>query len=135
MIHDTENIYLFGIHSSGDILRELQYAFLTLGKFVNYYDGRNNQKDIAKRIEANSLIIFLSVYGNFFRHIGDFLTQINLETNKSVLITSNKSFRIQKVFDEIIDLGLSPSQSTGSYQAQFMIDLLFARYRYLFPSD
>ena len=135
IIHDTDNVYLFGVHSSGDILRELQYAFLTIGKFVNYYDGRNNQKDIAKRIEDGSLIIFLSVYGNFFRHIGDFLSRIDLISSKSILITANKSIKIQKLFDDIIDLGFSPSQSTGSYQAQFLIDILFSRYRFLFPSD
>ncbi|MDR0922313.1 MAG: hypothetical protein LBM95_08025 [Lactobacillales bacterium] len=133
-IHDNENIYLFGVHSSGDILRELQYAFLGLGKLVNYYDGRINQKEIANRIENDSMIIVLSVGGNFFRHISNWFFQLNFDNCQSVLITANKTFKLRKMFDEVIDLGVPSIQSTGIFQAQFLVDLLFARYRELYDN-
>ncbi|SJZ72242.1 transcriptional regulator, RpiR family [Pilibacter termitis] len=131
-IYEHEHIYFFGVQSSGAILRELQYSFLNVGKFIHYADGRLKQKNNTKSIKGGSLIVVLSVYGNFFPHMAETLWEFNFEENETILITGNTQAKIVRLFDEVVNLSNPLSMTTGSYQAQVFADILISRYRELY---
>lgn len=134
LVHDFEDVYFFGVHSSGSVLRELQYSLLNLGKYTHYFDGRVNQRRIIKSMNSNSLIVVLSCNGNFFKHLNlnDLIDTLDGKQHKSILITQNKNLSISKLFDEVFLLGKSELTKTAPYQAQFWADIFYARYCYLF---
>jgi DNA-binding MurR/RpiR family transcriptional regulator len=131
-IHDTENVYFFGTHSSGLLLEQLQYLLFSCGKYVTYFNGRMNQRKAFRQIPQNSLVIILSTEGNYFLKFSDLLFDLSSNASYTLLITQNEELKIANIFDEVLLLGNSPIKKAAPYQAQLLIDILYSRYYQLY---
>lgn len=131
-IHDTEDVYFFGTHSSGLLLEQFQYQLFSCGKYVTYFNGRMNQRKAFQNITKNSLVIILSTDGNYFLKFSDLLFDLSSKDIYTVLITQNIQMKIANIFDEVLYLGKSSIKKTAPYQAQLLIDILYSRYYHLY---
>ncbi|MBO0438912.1 MurR/RpiR family transcriptional regulator [Candidatus Enterococcus ikei] len=131
-IHDTEDVYFFGTHSSGLLLEQFQYLLFSCGKYVTYFNGRMNQRKAFQQISKNSLVIILSTDGNYFLKFSDLLFNMSSNDYYTVLITQNDQMKIANIFDEVLFLGNSTIKKAAPYQAQLLIDILYSRYYQLY---
>lgn len=131
-IHDTENVYFFGTHSSGLLLEQFQYLLFSCGKYVTYFNGRMDQRKTFQKIIKNSLVIVLSTDGNYFLKFSDLLFSLSSNDTYTVLITQNIQMKITNIFDEVLFLGQSSIKKSAPYQAQLLIDILYSRYYHLY---
>lgn len=131
-IHDTENVYFFGTHTSGLLLEQFQYLLFSCGKYVTYLNGRMDQRKAFQQMNKNSLVIILSTDGNYFIKFSDLLFDMSSNDHYTVLITQNVQMKIANIFDEVLYLGQSSIKKAAPYQAQLLIDVLYSRYYQLY---
>ena len=119
-------IYLFGIHYSEMLLKELQYNLLKIGKRVFWSEGYVNQIEALNNIEENSICFFFSFNGYFIQSALPLLLATDKEYT-SFLATSKSNQKYSNFFDETIYLSLDASDSSKTYQLQFFTDVLLER--------
>lgn len=128
LIHDSENVYIFGIQLSGLFAQHLQFLLMNMGKVCRCYTDGVRQDAAAKSMPANSIAIILSVDGNLLRERRDTLFDIKENNAKLILITQNPTSKWNYLFDQIVYLGNFKSAKNGRYKLQFFLEIILNRY-------
>lgn len=126
-IHNAHRIFIFATHIPGDMANIMQRAFLTTGKFVEFYPQKEHQIKIAKHISKNDLCIFISLEGMLLMEKSITIPAI-ISLCKNVLITQNPQIKFANQFSQVISLGEHDNENIGKYKLLFFIDLLLNAY-------
>ncbi len=136
LIHDSSNVALYGFFQPGLLAKQLQFLFLSIGKYTESYDLVEDHEERARTMEADDLAVFFSVDGNYILGHGGAIVRILRERGvKLVLFTQNHDPAIHALFDEVFLLGTQDSKRAGYYKLQLATELLFSRYMKLYSPD
>ncbi len=127
LIYSKKAIYLYATGIPGSIAEILQYNFLAVGKFTEYFPVINDQIENASKLEKDDLAIFLSLEGS---HVMTKKLTFAVTTSPatSILITQNPSMKFSENFNHVIALGSHSKAQSGKYKLLFFIESLIHRY-------
>ena len=135
-IHDARGVALYGFYQPGLLANQLQFLFLSIGRYTESYDLVEDHEERARTMRAGDLALFLSVDGNYVAGHGRAVLDLLRERGVTLmLMTQNPSPLLHAAFDEVLLLGRQDSSRAGYYKLQLATELLFSRYMYLFPAE
>lgn len=132
-IHDAQGVALYGFFQPGLLAKQLQFLFLSIGRYTESYDLIEDHEERARTMQKGDLALFLSVNGNYVAGQGSAVLTLLRERGVTlVLMTQNPSPALHRAFDEVVLLGKKDSTRSGYYKLQLATELLFSRYMHLF---
>ena len=135
-IHDAKGVALYGFFQPGLLAKQLQFLFLSIGRYTESYDLVEDHEERARTMEKGDLALFLSVDGNYVAGQGSAVLRMLRERGVTlILMTQNPSPALHEAFDEVVLLGKRDSTRAGYYKLQLATELLFSRYMYLYRSE
>lgn len=135
-IHDAKGVAIYGFFQPGLLAKQLQFLFLSIGRYTESYDLVEDHEERARTMEEGDLALFLSVDGNYVFGQGNAVLRLLRERGvKLVLMTQNPSPELHRQFDEVVLLGNRDSTRSGYYKLQLATELLFSRYMQLYRSE
>ena len=135
-IHDAKGVALYGFFQPGLLAKQLQFLFLSIGRYTESYDLVEDHEERARTMEKGYLALFLSVDGNYVAGQGSAVLRMLRERGVAlILMTQNPSPALHEAFDEVVLLGKRDSTRAGYYKLQLATELLFSRYMYLYRSE
>ncbi|MCI6024114.1 MAG: MurR/RpiR family transcriptional regulator [Oscillospiraceae bacterium] len=136
LIHDSDNVALYGFFQPGLLAKQLQFLFLSIGRYTESYDLVEDHEERARTMKKGDLAIFLSVDGNYvYGHGGAVVRMLRERGATLVLFTQNHDAAIREMFDEVLLLGTQDTKRAGYYKLQLATELLFSRYMKLYSPD
>lgn len=135
-IHDADSVTLYGFFQPGLLAKQLQFLFLSIGRYTEAYDLVEDHEERARTMQKGDLALFLSVDGNYVAGMGrSVIEQLRKRGVTLVLFTQNHSPELAEQFDEVVLLGAQDSKRAGYYKLQLSTELLFSRYMLLYSPD
>ena len=135
-IHDARDVALYGFYQPGLLAKQLQFLFLSIGRYTESYDLVEDHAERARTMEPGDLAIFLSVDGNYVLGQGrQVIEQLKSRGVTLILLSHTRDPLIHAMFDEVVQLGTPDSKRAGYYKLQLCTELLFSRYMRLYSPD
>ncbi len=135
-IHDAVNVTLYGFFQPGLLAKQLQFLFLSIGRYTEAYDLVEDHEERARTMQKGDLALFFSVDGNYVAGMGrSVIEQLRSRGVTLILFTQNHSAELAEQFDEVVLLGQQDSKRAGYYKLQLCTELLFSRYMQLYSPD
>ena len=135
-IHDARDVALYGFYQPGLLAKQLQFLFLSIGRYTESYDLVEDHAERARTMDRGDLAIFLSVDGNYVMGQGrQIIEQLRSRGVRVILLSQTREPSIHAMFDEVVSLGTPDSKRAGYYKLQLCTELLFSRYMRLYSPD
>lgn len=127
LIFQYPNVSLYATAIPGNIAEMIQHQLLTIGKYVECYPLILDQVNSSKRLDENSLAIFISLEGSYVMQ-KRLTLGITGSPAHSVLITQNPTMKLSTNFNEIVSLGSHSHVDSGKYKLLLFVETLIHRY-------
>lgn len=134
-IHDTKNVYLFGISTSLMMINTLQHDLLNAKKLTYSADTSEKLIELSQTIQEDDLAIVFTAYGNFMSSQMEVIHQLMESKAHLVLFTLNYDGALSSIFDETIYLTKNNLLETGSYAMFMGIEYIVRRYTARYIED
>lgn len=133
LIHETENVVLFGTQFSNSAAVNFQTDLLMLEKFTVAYMDSERQKDCAMKMGKDDLAVVISLNGNYLQGIGQkIIKYLKRSRCRMVLITSLDEAMIDDCFSYTIHLGTPTNGKAAKHALLMAMELMSLRYYCLY---
>ncbi|WP_429976261.1 MurR/RpiR family transcriptional regulator [Enterococcus sp. DIV0086] len=131
-IHSFENVYIFSSDNSFNLTQELQRGLFVSGKLVVSGQSEDDMERIVKELDAESLVIIISSFGNFLSEYPKIVNRIIKSKCNSCFLTQHTENMISSSFSRVISVTSHNHVEAGSYPLAFYCEFLVRRYFSLF---
>lgn len=135
IIHDAKDICVFGFSSSNEAISYLQGGLLYSQKLIFTASTEEQQRDLAKSMSPDSLVIIISSFGNFFYNNSEVHQEIMNSQAKTLLLTQHAQSMAITSMDTIFNVTKKNYLKAGTHPIEIFVDFLVRRYYVLYSEQ
>lgn len=129
-IHQHEHICLLGNGQSGNSLNSFMISLLMQGKYAQVASMPAEQESIINNLKPDTLVIVLSIYGEFFKmYVNDSVFATKPANTTIYLLTCNPDIPCPANIDYLLLCSQSPGFAAGNLSADIVLNLVLQYYK------